>query len=205
MKRLTQIGTMEGTDKATYHKYTEFYDDIFKDYSSPRILEIGIADGDSIRMYYEYFDNPYIVAMDTNPPGAILNCRIIKGDQSNIDDLNKCVHGEEPFDIILDDGGHLMDQQQITFGHLFRHVKVGGYYVLEDIHTSFIQNWLSPKNYDRTTYDMLRMVENKQLGFSNFIDHETQQYILDHIDTMQFWSRIPNDFTDSATCVIKVK
>jgi demethylmacrocin O-methyltransferase len=205
MKRLTEIGIREGTDKANYHGYTEFYDDIFKQYSSPRILEIGIAAGDSIRMYYEYFDEPYILAMDINGVGPIGNCKIIRGDQSNINDLQHCVNGEEPFDIIVDDGGHLMDQQQITFGYLFKHVKSGGYYILEDIHTSFIPNWLYPKNYDRTTYDMLKMIEQKQLGFSNFIDEESQQFIINNIDTIEFWSRIPGDFNDSATCVMKIK
>lgn len=205
MNRLTEIGIREGTDKATYHKYTEFYESIFSQYESPRILEIGVADGDSVRMYLEYFTNPYVVAMDINPIGPIGNAIIIKGDQSNTEDLNRCVAGEDPFDIILDDGGHLMHQQQITFGHLFKHVKPGGYFIMEDIHTSFIENWLSVRNYELTTFDMLKMIERKELGFSNFIDLETQQYILDHTDTMQFWSRVPDDFSDSATCVIKVK
>jgi hypothetical protein len=208
MKKLTEVGIREGTDKATYHEFTEFYDDIFNQYTSPRILEIGIASGDSIRMYYEYFHNPHIVAMDIDPKGPIGNCKIITGDQSNINDLQRCVEGEEPFDIILDDGGHMMDQQQITFGALFKHVKSGGYYILEDIHSSFLY-WclppIVPKNYDRTTYDMLRMIERKELGFSNFIDLETQQYILDNIESMEFWSKIPNDFNDSATCVMKIK
>jgi hypothetical protein len=208
MKRLTEVGLREGTDKANYHGYTEFYDDIFKQYTSPRILEIGIAGGDSIRMYYEYFNEPYVVAMDTNAVGPIGSCKIVKGDQANIEDLQRCVEGEEPFDIIVDDGGHQMHQQQITFGTLFKHVKSGGYYILEDIHSSFRDYLLYPTvpiEYDRTTYDMLRMIEQKQLGFSNFIDIETQQYILDNIDTMEFWTRIPNDFYDSATCVMKIK
>lgn len=205
MKRLTKIGLQTGTDKALYHFYTDVYEDIFSQYESPRILEVGIADGSSIRMYYKYFNNPYVVAMDINTIGPIETCKIVRGDQASIDDLNRCVDGEEPFDIILDDGGHCMHQQQITFGHLIKHVKSGGYFILEDIHTSFIENWLTPKIYDRTTYDMLRMIENKEMGFSNFIDEDTQKYILDRIDTMLFWSRVKDNFTDSATCIMKLK
>jgi hypothetical protein len=30
---------------------------------------------------------------------------------------------------------------------------------------------------------MLKMIEQKQLGFSNFIDEESQQFIINNIDT----------------------
>lgn len=205
MKRLTEIGYKTGTDKAVYHGFTEIYDDIFKQYDSPRILEIGVASGQSLRMYREYFKNPYIVAMEIEPYVAVENCKIVVGDQANVDDLRRCVYGEEPFDIILDDGGHLMAQQQISLGYLFRHVKSGGYYILEDIHSSFLGYCLVPTGYTHTTYDMLRKMEKKELGFSNYIDESTQQELLDRIESMQFWSRIPNDFSDSGTCIMKMR
>jgi len=51
MKKLTEIGQKYGTDKATYHFFTEVYDDIFQQYENPRILEIGVAQYKSIAMY----------------------------------------------------------------------------------------------------------------------------------------------------------
>ena len=41
------------------------------------------------------------------------------------------------FDIIIDDGGHSMPQQIISFLTLFPHVKSQGLYVIEDLHTSY--------------------------------------------------------------------
>jgi hypothetical protein len=41
------------------------------------------------------------------------------------------------FDIIIDDGGHTMAQQKTTIEHLFRKVKDGGIYLVEDTHTSY--------------------------------------------------------------------
>jgi hypothetical protein len=64
MKKLTEIGLKTGTDKATYHGFTEHYDDIFALYKNPRILEVGVYNFSSIAMYLEYYDNPYIVGMD---------------------------------------------------------------------------------------------------------------------------------------------
>lgn len=213
MKRLTQVGQRTGTDKATHHGFTEIYDEIFSKYESPRILEIGVYSGASIRMYLEYFNNPYVVGMDSSHPtqfgGSDAGFKFVQGNQADIVDLQKCVDDEEPFDIILDDGGHRMHEQQIAFGYLFKHVKRGGYYILEDIHTSFAQWFINeptePLNtregYQYTTYEMLKKVEQKELGFSKFIDTDTQQYILDNIDTFQMDMSNPN----SITCIMKVK
>lgn len=41
------------------------------------------------------------------------------------------------FDIILDDGGHTMKQQLVSFDVLFPAVKSGGVYIIEDLHTSY--------------------------------------------------------------------
>jgi hypothetical protein len=40
------------------------------------------------------------------------------------------------FEIILDDGGHKMHEQQLALGYLFPLVSEGGYFVIEDIHSS---------------------------------------------------------------------
>ncbi len=59
-------------------------------------------------------------------------------DQSNKDQLDsfiRTVGGK--FDIIVDDGGHTMEQQITSFELLFPHVKSGGIYVVEDLHTSY--------------------------------------------------------------------
>ena len=62
--------------------------------------------------------------------------------------------------VLIDDGGHTMEQQQVSLGFLFKHVRPGGYYVIEDVHTSLPALW---KGYgveqgERNT--TLRMLEN---------------------------------------------
>jgi len=56
MKRLTEIGLKHNTDKAYEHSFTEVYDDFFKNYTDPRILEIGTYNGGSVLTYNEYFN-----------------------------------------------------------------------------------------------------------------------------------------------------
>jgi len=47
----------------------------------------------------------------------------------------------EALDIFIDDGGHLMTQQTVTLAQMFWHVRDGGIYLCEDMHTSYWPDW----------------------------------------------------------------
>lgn len=63
---------------------------------------------------------------------------IITGDQGDGPTLEKLIrkYGND-FDIIIDDGGHTMDQQKTSLEHLWKAVKPGGMYFCEDLQTSY--------------------------------------------------------------------
>jgi len=46
-----------------------------------------------------------------------------------------------PIDILIDDGGHEMNQQITSFNYLFPHMRVGGLYFLEDLETSYMRTF----------------------------------------------------------------
>ena len=48
-----------------------------------------------------------------------------------------------PYDIVIDDGGHVTGQQIVSLEQLFPAVRDGGFYVIEDTHTSFWPTYLS--------------------------------------------------------------
>jgi hypothetical protein len=63
-------------------------------------------------------------------------------DQSKREQLQKAIDvSGGDIDVLLDDGGHTMQQQQVSLGFLFKFVKPGGYYILEDVHTSIPALW----------------------------------------------------------------
>lgn len=68
--------------------------------------------------------------------------KIISGDQAKTEDLDRVlsVSGRE-FDFIIDDGGHTMVQQFVSYKHLFPAVKSGGLYFLEDLQTSYAASY----------------------------------------------------------------
>jgi len=123
--------------------YFEIYDRYFSKYIGEKvnILEIGIAHGGSIQMWKEYFGNQvHVYAIDINPACKELeeeNTTIFIGSQSDADFLEKLKKEIPELDIVLDDGGHSMIQQKVSFNCLFSKVKEGGVYMVEDTHTSY--------------------------------------------------------------------
>jgi hypothetical protein len=130
------------SDKGSnYHDYLKFYEkhiSKFKD-SLTNMLEIGVYQGDSIRMWRDYFSTGNLVAIDILDLSHIQlpNTFIKVCDQAERDQLQELVNSTfDKFDIIIDDGGHMMHQQQISLGYLFPFLNSGGVYVIEDLHTS---------------------------------------------------------------------
>jgi 8-demethyl-8-alpha-L-rhamnosyltetracenomycin-C 2'-O-methyltransferase len=69
-------------------------------------------------------------------------CTVHKADQENPGELCAFVAAtQQTFDIIIDDGGHSMNQQITSFKTLFPFLKPGGLYIIEDLHTSYWQEY----------------------------------------------------------------
>ena len=152
------------TDKGPHdHNFVEVYERFFFQFMHKpiRILEIGIYEGASLELWYKYFTQATIFGIDLSTKAEYDNDRVTTfiADQSKRANLQRFIdtHGGD-FDIIIDDGGHYMNQQQISFGFLFPFVKPGGYYVIEDLHTSIPNIY---REFGATQSDStLSMIEN---------------------------------------------
>lgn len=135
------------TDKGNVHRYDVAYSQLLKPYlklnRSIRLLEIGVASGASIQVWNDYFYKPQIFGIDIDPMTKKYeseNCKIYIGDQANQEFLQEVIRQTSgKWDIVIDDGGHLMHQQQISYEVLWPHIVPGGMYVIEDLHTSLIR------------------------------------------------------------------
>jgi len=65
------------------------------------------------------------------------NVHIDIGDQESRTFWSKYLKDKPRFDIVIDDGGHTMKQQIVTFEELYDHVSHDGVYLCEDLHTSY--------------------------------------------------------------------
>lgn len=132
-------------DKPLYKMahYAGVYDNKLGPWMGKKVnfLEIGVFKGGSLRMWRDFFaPDSKLTFMDIDPncksleiPGT--NIRI--GDQSNVPFLLETAQEGGPFDIIVDDGSHMCDHQIISFQTLWPHLKNGGLYIVEDVHSSY--------------------------------------------------------------------
>jgi len=135
---LQEIGLKHQTDKATHHKYCDFYEDELKGRQINSILEIGVKDGASLRMWRDFYPHATIVGVDINKPIHVSGCKVIQADSSQIMDLPL-----EKFDLIIDDGSHLTSHQIATYRILKHRFNVA--YIVEDLHTSFLSEYIDTK------------------------------------------------------------
>jgi cephalosporin hydroxylase len=118
-----------------------------------RLLEIGVKFGASMLMWRDYFPNATIVGLDLaeKPPQFPEDPRIhfVRGSQDDTAALDEAVRiGGGTFDVIIDDASHLGYLTLRSFVHLFpKALKPGGFYVIEDICTSFLPSY-APEGVD---------------------------------------------------------
>lgn len=130
-----------------WRHYFEIYERHFAPYRHRpiRLLELGVLHGGSLQMWRAYFGpEAQIVGVDINPECAQLaepGVEIVIGDQGDPATHRALRDRFGTFDIVIDDGGHRMDQQVTTFRELYPAVNLGGVYLVEDLHTSYMPNW----------------------------------------------------------------
>jgi hypothetical protein len=143
MRRLNEIGLAHGTDKAsTVHDYLGFYERRFAHLRGEQfvLVEIGVLQGGSVRTWGEYFPNAQIVGLDIDPACRGFesgNIAIRIGDASDVAFLFDVVREFGHPMIVIDDGSHRWDHQIGCLQTLFPLLRRGGFYVVEDLDTSF--------------------------------------------------------------------
>ena len=108
---------------------------------APRILEIGVLGGGSIEMWLKYFgEGTQVIGLDINKECLDYkydgNVEIVMGDQSDPQFWDQYLADKKGFDIVIDDGSHVMTHQITTLNKVFPRLNVGGVYICEDTHTS---------------------------------------------------------------------
>lgn len=128
------------------HKWIHYFEIYHRHFSryrgkSPIVLEIGVFHGGSLEMWHDYFGpGCSVFGIDADPRCKSLEgegTKILIGDQADRSFLAR-VRSELPIiDILIDDGGHKMEQQIATLEELYSHIAKDGIYLCEDLHTSY--------------------------------------------------------------------
>ncbi len=130
------------------HKWLNFFDCYERVFAERRntpttMLEIGVNKGASLELWRRYLGSQStIVGVDINE-----TCREYEdaddrifvriGDQRDSAFLRDVIDEFGPFDVVMDDGSHVVSHQIASFNALFADgLRDGGVYVVEDLETS---------------------------------------------------------------------
>jgi hypothetical protein len=210
-----RYGTDKGTigPSATWgaHNYTDVYEAYLEGYRQLPlvILEIGLGvtgdrwktrivqgrnaeGGASLRMWYDYFPDAQIYGFDVNDGAYLDNERITTfvADQGKVEDLDSFMTaiGDVEFDVIIDDGSHRPEHQQVSLSYFFRRLKVGGLYFIEDLLSNGLGDGAvggTASASVKNTRSVLKhfLVQGEFLQPNALFD---QAYLAEHIEYMRF-------------------
>jgi limonene-1,2-epoxide hydrolase len=107
------------------------------------MVEVGVQKGGSLEMWGKYFLEAKITGIDVDRECSKLvydnpNISVAIGDQGSEAFWDGFLAASSQIDVFIDDGGHFMDQQILTFEKVFPKMPIGGVYICEDCHTSYM-------------------------------------------------------------------
>ena len=88
--------------------------------------------------------------------------------------------------IIIDDASHRKEDQQISFGKLFKLLNKGGYYIIEDLQCKRFNRYVKERA-PLDTIDFFKLFNDKKELHTNMISDEDKKYIIDNVDNIQFY------------------
>jgi len=138
-------------DKPIVHKwrhYLKIYERHFASFRARatgqlplRLLEIGVWQGGSLRLWRKYFGpSAVLFGIDIDPNCAALDGQygsVRIGSQSDQMFLRTVIAEMGGIDIVIDDGSHNASDQRAAFETLFPLLAQHGLYICEDLHTAY--------------------------------------------------------------------
>lgn len=181
----TQISDFYGIDKGSLHEghmYTKVYERYLKKFGEDKVvgIEIGINDprfpGGSLRFWDTIFPNLEFYGID------IVDCSTLEFNKekiktvhcdiknhSCIEDFIKKFELSDRIDFIVDDGSHLSEDILSGFEVLYKYLKHGGYYFIEDLHAGWAEK-------EKTVGILKEKLEN--IGFSNIEEYHNKLLVI---------------------------
>ncbi|HZQ95364.1 MAG TPA: class I SAM-dependent methyltransferase, partial [Candidatus Sulfotelmatobacter sp.] len=105
------------------------------------VVEIGIYSGGSLEMWRSYFgEGSHIYGIDIEPACKAYESAgvsILIGDQADRTFWKDFKGSLKGIDVLIDDGGHTVEQQRITLEEMLPYLRPGGVYLCEDIHGGY--------------------------------------------------------------------
>lgn len=192
---LEEFGRIHGTDKVE-HGYLPFYEIFLKDFEISHLLEIGVHKGASLRMWRDWLPTASCVGWDIKDV-AVEGCLVERVDSRNRNQMAQAL-GLRKFDVIIDDGGHRMLDQQLAFSVLIQSTK---FFIIEDLHTSWIEKYFDTG--DVSTWELLTRLESDRAWLSDYSEESEKVFIEEHVELVGLYRAAHGEYPRSATAILR--
>lgn len=188
MSLLHELAIKHVSDKRNHIYSGQSYLDIYDEYLNATrlqakcVLELGVYRGASLKMWADYFPNAQVWGIDVDPEAAQYDgerIHILTGSQADPAIVEQAAPGEM-FDLVVDDGSHLVDHIIESHRLLWPRLNPGGHYFIEDLDCTYsdmtphVQDWPGQRynapntnfNNDRSKLDAYLMAQVKAVDYS---------------------------------------
>lgn len=177
--------------KILSHNYSIYYEKYLSKLKNEKlkILELGSHEGKGIASFFFYFPNSEIFGANINPfQMKFVSTRITElfvdvKSKKIIENLAE--HLPNKLDIIIDDASHNLRDILITLPVLFKSIKSGGYYIIEDMDQFHVFKNLNPYKNELTPKEILLKIKNKEPFESIFLSESEKEYLIKNIEEVK--------------------
>lgn len=136
-----------------FNVYEQYFEKVR--YQPITLLELGILNGESLRLWRDYFPLGRVIGIDIRLPRQFKDderITLIQAKQSDGQILRRAVEefATEGLDIVVDDASHIGLLTKTSFELLFPYLKPGGFYAIEDWQTGYWSEWPDGKNMNQS-------------------------------------------------------
>ena len=219
-KNLDELLFFYGSDKAEIfrlkneegHGFSKFYKKYLSELNNEQIniLEIGSYAGASAAAFSKYIPNSKVFCFDVNitnfkySSDKIFVYGLDIKNEYKVSKILKQIFKKnkfEKFDLIIDDGSHLLSDMLFSFNFFLKHVKKNRFYIIEDFkHPNYYK-------YNKDTNEilidnLLKIIPKKEYFHSKIMNKKDQEFIFNEVKKIDIYK---GNLKDSDICFITKK
>ena len=180
--------------KIIAHGYAKIYEKYLKELKEKNlnIIELGSFYGNASAAFYFYFKNSQIYSADINPDMYLYRSKRLINfftDTSSRSSIERNILKKNiQFDLIIEDASHMLKDQIISLFTLFKNLKSGGFFIVEEIDFPEKREDMRVGQEFPDLKTILNRIINKENFNSKYINENEKNYFLENFDTIKFYT-----------------
>ena len=180
--------------KIIAHGYAKIYEKYLKDNKDGilNIIELGSFYGNASAAFFFYFKNAQIYSADINPDMYLYSSKRLENfftDTSSRSSIEKNILNKNiKFDLIIEDASHMLKDQIISLFILFKTLKSGGLFIVEEIDFPEKREDMRIDQDFPDLKTILKKIMNKENFNSKYINENEKFFFLDNVETIEFYN-----------------